>query len=172
MSNTKDPSGTIVHEIRWSEALPWWLLFRAAAAAFSPTVIVLAALGALATWAGWSVADQLGLLQREHVDLFGVQALKIRQGDLGVVLRAQRLEAALGQAALQRHLAAFEAHLVEATGTRLLALVATSRGLAQPRADTATDAPPRALGAGRRFDRIEFHVRSRWGLGAHSTCTR
>ncbi|MGB8851959.1 MAG: hypothetical protein WCC69_00145 [Pirellulales bacterium] len=61
MTNEKDPSGTIVHEIRWSDALPWWILFRAAGSAFSPTVILLAALGALATWAGWSVADQLGL---------------------------------------------------------------------------------------------------------------
>jgi len=61
MANAKDPSGTIVHEIRWSDALPWWILFRAAGSAFSPTVILLAALGALATWAGWSVADQLGL---------------------------------------------------------------------------------------------------------------
>ena len=42
-----------------------------------------------------------------------------------------RLEAALGQAALQRHLAAFEADLVVAAGTRLLALVAAARGLAQ-----------------------------------------
>jgi hypothetical protein len=54
-------SGRIVHEIRWSEALPWWILFRAAGAAFSPTVILLAALGALATWAGWSLADRLRL---------------------------------------------------------------------------------------------------------------
>ena len=61
MTNAKDPSGTIVHEIRWSDALPWWILFRAAGSAFSPTVIILAALGALATWAGWSVADQFGL---------------------------------------------------------------------------------------------------------------
>ena len=61
MTNAKDPSGTIVHEIRWSDALPWWILFRAAGSAFSPTVILLAALGALATWAGWSVADQFGL---------------------------------------------------------------------------------------------------------------
>lgn len=51
----------IIHEIQWSDALPWWLLFRAAGAAFSPTVIVLAALGALATWAGWSMADRLGV---------------------------------------------------------------------------------------------------------------
>jgi hypothetical protein len=60
MTNVKDPSGTIVHEVRWSDALPWWILFRAAGAAFSPTVILLAALGGLATWAGWSVATQLG----------------------------------------------------------------------------------------------------------------
>jgi hypothetical protein len=50
-----------VHEIQWSEALPWWLLFRAAGAAFAPTVILLAALGALATWAGWSLADRMQL---------------------------------------------------------------------------------------------------------------
>ena len=62
MSSMKDPSGGIVHEVRWGEALPWWILFRAAGAAFSPTVILLAALGAVATWAGLSLADQLGLL--------------------------------------------------------------------------------------------------------------
>jgi hypothetical protein len=61
MSNSTSPSGSIVHEIRWSDALPWWLLFRAAGAAFSPTVILLAALGAAAVWAGWSAADRLGL---------------------------------------------------------------------------------------------------------------
>ena len=32
MTTSPNPSGTIVHEIRWSDALPWWLLFRAAAA--------------------------------------------------------------------------------------------------------------------------------------------
>ncbi len=61
MADPSSPSGTVVHEIRWSDALPWWLLFRAAAAAFSPTVVLLAALGAVATWAGWSACDQLGL---------------------------------------------------------------------------------------------------------------
>ncbi|MEI6238929.1 MAG: hypothetical protein WCR51_00935 [Planctomycetia bacterium] len=53
--------GRIIHEILWSEALPWWLLFRAAGAAFAPTVILLALLGGLATWAGWSIADSLRL---------------------------------------------------------------------------------------------------------------
>jgi len=61
MTDAPDRSRGIVHEIRWSDALPWWLLFRAAGQAFAPTVIILALLGALATWAGWSVADQLGL---------------------------------------------------------------------------------------------------------------
>jgi hypothetical protein len=61
MSNASQPAGGVVHEIRWSDALPWWILFRAAAAAFSPTVIVLGALGAAATWAGWSAGNQLGL---------------------------------------------------------------------------------------------------------------
>jgi hypothetical protein len=54
-------SGRTVHEIQWSDALPWWILFRAAGACFSPTVIFLAALGSVATWAGWSLADKLGL---------------------------------------------------------------------------------------------------------------
>jgi len=61
MSTPNEPGGSVVHEIRWSDALPWWLLFRAAGAAFSPTVILLAAAGAVATWAGWSMADRLGL---------------------------------------------------------------------------------------------------------------
>ncbi|MCE2726023.1 MAG: hypothetical protein LW698_04495 [Planctomycetaceae bacterium] len=61
MSTHNEPGGTVVHEIRWSDALPWWLIFRAAGAAFSPTVILLAAAGAVATWAGWSMADRLGL---------------------------------------------------------------------------------------------------------------
>ncbi len=61
MPNDRGPTGGIVHEIRWSDALPWWILFRAAGAAFSPTVIILAALGAAAIWAGGSVADRLGL---------------------------------------------------------------------------------------------------------------
>jgi hypothetical protein len=60
-TGTESSTSRVVHEIQWSEALPWWLLFRGAGAAFSPSVILLAALGALATWAGWSVADSLGL---------------------------------------------------------------------------------------------------------------
>ena len=65
MTTQPSPSGTIVHEVRWADALPWWLLFRAAGAAFSPTVVILAALGAVATWAGWSACNQLGLAGAE-----------------------------------------------------------------------------------------------------------
>ena len=61
MTTANDPSGTTVHEIRWSDAFPWWLLLRAAGTAFSPTVILLAALGAVATWAGWSACNSFGL---------------------------------------------------------------------------------------------------------------
>jgi len=56
-----------VQAIQWSEALPWWILFRAAGAAFSPTVILLAALGCLATWAGWSLADSMHLAGVERI---------------------------------------------------------------------------------------------------------
>lgn len=53
--------GTIVHEVCWSDALPWWILFRAAGAAFTPTVIFLALLGVVAMEAGWSACDRAGL---------------------------------------------------------------------------------------------------------------
>jgi len=60
----------VIHEIRWSDALPWWLLFRAAGTAFAPSVILLAAMGALATWAGWSIADRLGIPDGSQVGTF------------------------------------------------------------------------------------------------------
>jgi len=61
MPETESHSGGIVHEVRWSEAVPWWILLRAAGAAFSPTVILLAFLGGAAMRAGWSACDRLGL---------------------------------------------------------------------------------------------------------------
>lgn len=56
-----NPIGTAVHEVYWSDAFPWWILFRAAAWAFTPTVVLLATGGLLATWAGWTIADRLNL---------------------------------------------------------------------------------------------------------------
>src|SRR5580765_5755146 len=104
------------------------------------------------------LADQTGLLQRQDVDLADAQLLQIGQADLGVELQQVRLETALRQATLQRHLAAFEADLVVAARTRLLALVAAARGLAQTGADATTDAATRLLGAFARLDGVEFHV--------------
>ena len=62
MSTAQNPSGGIVHEVCWSDALPWWILFRAAGASFGPTVIILAVLGSVAMQAGWSACDRAGLV--------------------------------------------------------------------------------------------------------------
>src|SRR5689334_11015481 len=76
-------------------------------------------------------------LQRQQIDLVHGHAREVRQPDFGGVLARPRHEAALGQAALQRHLAAFEADLVEAARARMLALVTASRGLAEAGPDAA-----------------------------------
>jgi hypothetical protein len=55
------PSGRIVHEVVWSDAFPWWILLTAAGNAFAPTVLLLALLGSTGVWAGWSIADRVGL---------------------------------------------------------------------------------------------------------------
>lgn len=55
------PAGRVVHEVVWSDAFSWWILLKAAGMAFAPTVLVLAMLGSLATWAGFSLADAVGL---------------------------------------------------------------------------------------------------------------
>jgi hypothetical protein len=92
MSNSASPSGSIVHEIRWSDALPWWIVFRAAGAAFSPTVILLAALGAAAVWAGWSAADSLGLVVPSSEQVAAAAA--VRSGGLALPSPAGGLAAA------------------------------------------------------------------------------
>ena len=51
----------IIHEIIWSEAFPWWILFKAAGVAFTPAVILLATLATAGTWAGFSAIDSFGL---------------------------------------------------------------------------------------------------------------
>ncbi|MFM7292299.1 MAG: hypothetical protein ACKO6B_13870 [Planctomycetia bacterium] len=80
------PVGRTVHEVQWSDALPWWLLFRAAGAAFAPTVILLAAIGALATWAGWSLADSLGLAGVDRTaDLVAAAGVPVPPAD-GLIL--------------------------------------------------------------------------------------
>jgi hypothetical protein len=82
MSTNQNPSGGIVHEVCWSDALPWWILFRAAGAAFSPTVIFLALFGVLAMQAGWSACDRVGL----EMPRFGEEVIvtQMGRGDLAL----------------------------------------------------------------------------------------
>lgn len=54
-------SSQTVTDVRWSDAFSWWIIFRAAGRSFSPTIILLASLGTLGTWAGLSLADRIGL---------------------------------------------------------------------------------------------------------------
>ena len=107
-------------------------------------------------------ADQLGhqagLLEHQDVDFGDIQGVEVGQGHFGVETQRLRLEATLGQAALQGHLTALEADLVVAARARFLALVATTRGLAQAGADAAADTALGMLGARAGLDAVEFHV--------------
>jgi hypothetical protein len=83
MSTAQTPSGGIVHEVCWSDALPWWILFRAAGAAFSPTVIFLALFGSVAMQAGWSACDRAGLtMPMSETDV--VLRSQVGRGDLAL----------------------------------------------------------------------------------------
>ena len=55
------PAGRVVHEVVWSDAFSWWIIFKAAGMAFAPTVLTLATVGSIAVWAGFSLADSVGL---------------------------------------------------------------------------------------------------------------
>ena len=83
----------------------------------------------------------------------------VQVGDLdGDVLGGKDVvEAALGQTALQRHLAAFKAGLLDA-GTGFLTLVAVACGLAVAGACAAALAGGRLVGALGRFQFMEFHA--------------
>src|SRR5690606_33620187 len=95
------------------------------------------------------------LLEHLNIDVVDGQLFQIGKTHFGEQVTVQGLEATLGQTTLQRHLAAFEADLVETARTRLLALVATTTGLAQTRADTTTDTALGVLGALCGLKRIE-----------------
>src|SRR6266436_3244112 len=77
------------------------------------------------------------LFQRGEVDFLRVEALEVREPHLGGIPPDRRVEAALGQPALQRHLAALESDLVKAPRARPLPLVPAASRLARPRADAA-----------------------------------
>ena len=91
--------------------------------------------------------DEARLLEAGEVDRLGADLGEVARAHFGRLGDGHGEEAALGQAPLQRHLAALEADLVVAAGAGLLALVAASRGLAQARADAAADAAAVLLGA-------------------------
>ncbi len=101
--------------------------------------------------------DALGL-EHGEVDLRRLDALQLREAHLRVEGARRRGEAALGQAPMQRHLAALEADLVVAARARALTLVAAACGLAPAGAAAAADTVARVLLAGRGLECVEAHV--------------
>src|SRR5260370_41349067 len=100
--------------------------------------------------------DSFGL-ERRQVDVRRLHRLELADTHLDDVAAREGLEAALGQAAMQRHLAALEADLVEAARAGLLALVPAARGLAPARAAAAADAMPVLLRARCGLQGIQSH---------------
>src|SRR5690606_13735281 len=91
------------------------------------------------------------------VELLGVdRRLNTTQRDFVEVLREDVLEATLGQATVERHLAALEAVDGDARA-RALALDAAAAGLAGAGADAAADALARLGGAVGVTQFVEFH---------------
>src|SRR5437868_3728430 len=81
------------------------------------------------------------LVERElGAGLLGEDLRHAVEADDGVLGAEDVIEATLGKAAVQRHLAAFKTAHEGRTGARALALVAAGRGLAHSRAHTAADA--------------------------------
>src|SRR5262249_13985900 len=88
-----------------------------------------------------------GLLEGGEVDHVALALRQLVQAHLGPRRLHLRAEADLGQAPLQRHLAALEPELVVSALARALALHATAAGLALSGGSAAPDAQPRTLGA-------------------------
>jgi hypothetical protein len=85
------------------------------------------------------VADQAGRLQRQQVDFVAARRCRSDSVISPLYFSCADLKPRFGRRRCKRHLAAFEADLVEATGTGLLALVAAAGRLAQARTDAAAD---------------------------------
>src|SRR5262249_22093050 len=101
--------------------------------------------------------------QRRRVDhVLGVELARVDRGldaaeiHLVELLGEDVVEAALGQAAMQRHLAALEALDAHARARRL-ALAAAAAGLARARADAAPDAVPMLARARPVGEFVELH---------------
>src|SRR6185312_2771104 len=106
----------------------------------------------------------LGLRRHDARFLQGrkVEDLALDPGELaepyfGPGRRDGGAEAHLGHPALDRHLAAFESHLVVAALARALSLDAATAGLALPGGGAASHPQPGPLGAGRGLHGVEFH---------------
>src|ERR1039457_6650501 len=85
------------------------------------------------------------------------ELLQAPQIDYGVLLLKDVRESALGQPAVQRHLAAFETALLAEAGARTLSLAASGRGLAMSRAHAPPDAFEALLLSRRWFQSAEVH---------------
>ena len=77
--------------------------------------------------------------------------------DFSIEFQGLRFKTALGKAALQRHLTAFETNLVVAARTGFLPFVATTSRLTQTRANAPAYATLCVFCTIRRLDVIEFH---------------
>ena len=96
-----------------------------------------------------------GLLVHGGAVVEGIERVEIHDRKARLELRV--VEAALGHAADERHLAAFEAEADAAAGTGLLAFVAFARGLAVAAAFAAAEALHPVLGAGPGFEGVQIH---------------
>ena len=103
------------------------------------------------------LTDQASLLECQHVNFSRAQNFQVGQSDFSIELQQMRLETALRQTALQRHLTAFKTDLVIAARTGLLTLVTTASGFTQARANATTYAATGFFGAVSRRNSIEFH---------------
>jgi hypothetical protein len=98
--------------------------------------------------------------QREQIDGFTLELVEFFKAYLIPAERGVRCEPEFWQAALERHLTAFEPNLVVAAGTGMLALVASTSRLAQARSNASAQALAGLFRAGRWFYIIQAHFQA------------
>src|SRR3569623_875948 len=101
--------------------------------------------------------NDVGRLQRQQVDDAALNLAELVQTYFRRETHHGRIETDLGQPALQRHLTAFETDFMKAAGTRALAFVAATAGLAEAGADASAAALGRLLRARRWFEVVQAH---------------
>jgi hypothetical protein len=110
--------------------------------------------------------NQVCLAQRRDIDDVRFRNGQLVQAQLGRARLRARAKADLRQAPLQRHLPAFEADLVIAARTRMLALLPATTGFALPRGMATAEPLAAGLRALCRCQVVETHFQ------ASSTDTR